>query len=122
MTTIPRPGQAVRGSQSGRPIMALLDLLGRRWALRVIWELRDGPLSFRELQQRCGSISSSVLNQRLAELRAAGVLEHRAQGYALSAEGRRLLELYPPLEAWAQGWARRERRTGAGARARRERA
>jgi DNA-binding HxlR family transcriptional regulator len=89
--------------------MALLDLLGRRWALRVIWELRDRPLSFRELQQRSGSISSSVLNDRLAELRGAGAIERREQGYALSAEGRRLLELYPPLEAWAQRWARRAR-------------
>jgi DNA-binding HxlR family transcriptional regulator len=119
MTTIPRPGQTVRGSHSGRPIMALLDLLGRRWALRVIWELRDGPLSFRALQQRCGSISSSVLNQRLAELRAAGALEHRAQGYALSVEGRRLLELYPSLDAWAQRWARRERNSREVARPRR---
>jgi DNA-binding HxlR family transcriptional regulator len=108
----------VRGSHTGRPIMALLDLLGRRWALRVIWELRHGPLSFRELQRRCGSISSSVLNQRLAELRAAGALERGEQGYALSAEGRRLLELYPQLEAWAQRWARRTRsgRDGGGPR------
>ncbi|HTO53257.1 MAG TPA: transcriptional regulator, partial [Myxococcota bacterium] len=43
----PRPGAAVRGSRSGRPIMAALDLLGRRWALRVLWELRNGPHSFR---------------------------------------------------------------------------
>jgi hypothetical protein len=47
---IPRPGVAVRGSQSGRPVMALLDLLGRRWALRTIWELREDSLSFRALQ------------------------------------------------------------------------
>jgi DNA-binding HxlR family transcriptional regulator len=110
MTTIPRPGGATRGSRGGRPIMALLDLLGRRWALRVIWELRERPRSFRELQRRCGSISSSVLNQRLTELRAAGAVEHRADGYALSAEGRRLLELYPAIDAWAKRWARRERR------------
>ena len=89
--------------------MALLDLLGRRWTLRVIWELREGPLSFRDLQQRCGAVSSSVLNQRLVELRAAGAVEHCAEGYALTLEGGRLLELYPPLERWAQRWARRER-------------
>ena len=35
---------AVRGSRTGRPVMALLDLLGRRWTLRIVWELRDGPL------------------------------------------------------------------------------
>jgi DNA-binding HxlR family transcriptional regulator len=89
--------------------MALLDLLGRRWTLRIIWELRERPLTFRELQSRCGSMSSSVLNQRLAELHAAGATEHAAEGYRLTGEGRRLLELYPPMQAWADRWARRER-------------
>jgi DNA-binding HxlR family transcriptional regulator len=89
--------------------MALLDLLGRRWALRVIWELRDGPLTFRQAQARCGTISSSVLNDRLAELRAAGIVEASAEGYRLSDDGRELLALYPPLDAWAQRWAERER-------------
>ena len=89
--------------------MALLDLLGRRWALRVIWELRDGPLSFRQLQVRCGAISSSVLNDRLAELRAAEIVEASGEGYRLSGEGRELLALYPPLNAWAERWAERDR-------------
>jgi DNA-binding HxlR family transcriptional regulator len=110
MPNIPRPGRPVRGSDSGRPIMALLDLLGRRWALRVIWELRQDTLSFRELQARCAKMSSSVLNQRLAELRAAGIVEIRSDGYALTDEGRRLLELYPGLQAWAERWAEREAR------------
>jgi DNA-binding HxlR family transcriptional regulator len=87
--------------------MALLDLLGRRWAMRAIWELRDGPLAFRALQERCGGVSSSVLNQRLAELREAGVVEMGEGGYALTGVGERLLEAYPPLDAWARRWARR---------------
>jgi DNA-binding HxlR family transcriptional regulator len=89
--------------------MALLDLLGRRWALRVIWELRHGPLAFRALQERCAGMSSSVLNQRLRELRAAEIVELGRDGYRLTNEGRRLLEAYAPLEAWAQRWAARER-------------
>jgi DNA-binding HxlR family transcriptional regulator len=89
--------------------MALLDLLGRRWALRVIWELRDGPLSFRQAQARCGQVSSSVLNDRLAELRAAGIVATGEEGYALTLEGRELLEAYRPLDAWAERWAARER-------------
>ena len=53
--------------------MALLDLLGRRWALRIGWELRDGgTLTFRQLQERCDGASSSVVNDRIRELRAAG--------------------------------------------------
>ena len=89
--------------------MALLDLLGRRWALRVIWELRDEPLSFREAQSRCGAISSSVLNDRLSELRAAGIVEAGDRGYQLTGEGRELLAIYPPVQAWADRWAKRER-------------
>jgi DNA-binding HxlR family transcriptional regulator len=103
----PSPGRPARGSASGRPIMALLDLLGRRWALRVIWELREQPLTFRVLQERCAGMSSSVLNQRLGELRAAGVLEAGPDGYRLTDEGRLLLSAYPPLDAWAERWAER---------------
>jgi|SRR5581483_3086670 len=98
----------VRGSRTGRPIMALLDLLGRRWTLRVLWELRDGEApAFRALQERCGGVSSSVLAARLAELREAGVVELREPGgYALTARGRELLDLLAPLDAWAKGVSR----------------
>jgi DNA-binding HxlR family transcriptional regulator len=107
---MPSPGKPVRGSQSGQPIMALLDLLGRRWALRVVWELRDSTLSFRDLQAACGDISSSVLNQRLGELRHAGIVEAGDDGgFRLTDEGRRLLEAYRPLDAWARRWAKRTR-------------
>lgn len=95
--------------------MALLDLLGRRWTLRVIWELRGGPLSFRALQAACSGMSPSVLNQRLAELREALIVQAGEDGYGLSARGRELLELFGPLNDWAQDWARALRRTGSGA-------
>lgn len=85
--------------------MVLLDLLGRRWALRVLWELRgDRCLSFRDLQAASGGVSPTVLNRRLQELRAAGVVEH-AEGYRLSAMGRSLLAALAPLDAWARQWA-----------------
>jgi DNA-binding HxlR family transcriptional regulator len=103
----PLPGRTVRGSRTGRPEMALLDLLGRRWALRVLWELRDGEaLTFRELQARCGNISSSVLNDRLRELREAGIVDGAVPGYRLSREGSQLLDALEPLTGWAKRWAR----------------
>ena len=106
--SMPLPGRPVRGSKTGRPVMALLDLLGRRWALRVLWELRDGEaLTFRELQSKCGGVSSSVLNDRLRELRdAAIVTTDRAAGYQLTNQGRELLEALAPVDAWAKRWAR----------------
>src|SRR4030095_5139549 len=88
--------RAVRGSVTGRPIMVLLDLLGRRWSLRVLWELRAEPLSFRALQERCGDVSPSVLNVRLAELREAGLIATTEQGYTLTVQARALGELLMP--------------------------
>jgi DNA-binding HxlR family transcriptional regulator len=93
-----------------RPVMELLDLLGRRWALRVIWELRgDEGLTFRELQSRCSEVSSSVLSQRVRELTETGVVGRDEGGYVLTPRGRSLLELLLPLDEWARKWARSRR-------------
>jgi DNA-binding HxlR family transcriptional regulator len=98
---------SVRGSRTGRPIMVLLDALGRRWALRVMWELRDGARSFRALREAMDAVSPTVLNDRLAELRELGLVELGDEGYALSSDGASLAQLLVPLDAWAQRWGRR---------------
>jgi DNA-binding HxlR family transcriptional regulator len=103
----PRPGRAVRGSSTGRPIMALFDLLGRRGTLRVLWELRGGArLTFRALQG-AAELSPSVLATRLAELRAVALVEHDVGGYGLTRTGRTLLRQLASLNRWAQRWAER---------------
>lgn len=90
--------------------MALLDLLGRRWALRILWELREEQWTFQSLRQRCDSVSPSVLNQRLAELREARiVLLERGRGYGLTDEGKSLLYALAPMNDWARRWAARSR-------------
>lgn len=101
---IPRPGEKVRGSLSGSPINALFDLLGRRWALGILWQL-DEPRTFRGLQSLCGSVSPSILNARLKDLREAGVVERSDDGYALTARGRELRALIVPLGAWSADWS-----------------
>jgi len=105
---LPVPGKAVRGSRTGRPVMALLDMLGKRWVLRILWELRSAPLTFREVREHCDEMPPTVLKQRLRELRDAGivVLEEPA-GYALSPSGKQLLEALMPLQRWAEQWQKR---------------
>lgn len=108
--TTPKPGKPVRGSQSGRPIMALLDLLGRRWALRILWELREERVGFRALQDRCDGMSPSVLSQRLVELQEAGIVQqNEGADYTLTQDGITLLQSLAPLNDWAFHWAERER-------------
>ena len=112
MTSAPRPGRPVRGSRTGKPVMALLDLLGRRWALRVLWELRGEPLTSRALREACGGVSPTVLSDRTKELREAGLLCLEGQaGYALTPLGRELLERFHPLVQWSERWADALRRT-----------
>lgn len=86
--------------------MALLDLLGRRMALRILWELRDARLTFRALQS-AAETNPSVLNTRLSELRDAGLVDHDDGGYALTALGQDLLQKFLPLHQWAESWAKR---------------
>jgi DNA-binding HxlR family transcriptional regulator len=103
---LPLPGRPVRGSRTGRPVMALLDLLGRRGTLRLLWELRDGhPQGFRLLRDSAGGLSPSVLSTRLRELREAGIAEMGDGGYRLTPAGLDLLRRLQPLNRWAEGWA-----------------
>jgi DNA-binding HxlR family transcriptional regulator len=107
MAKAPLPGRRVRGSVTGRPVMAALDLLGRRWALRILWELRDGPVPARELQARCDAMSSSVLYQRLEELSDGRLVRRTEPGsYELTSIGAGLAGALDPLDAWARRWQR----------------
>jgi DNA-binding HxlR family transcriptional regulator len=86
--------------------MAALDLLGRRWSLRILWELRDGALGARALRARCDDMSSSVLYDRLGELVEAGlVAQDSALEYGLTPLGRELRKATEPLDRWAIRWS-----------------
>lgn len=99
--------RAVRGSRTGRPIMVLLDLLGRRWALRILWELREQTLTSRSLRAACDEASPTVLQARLSELRAAGFIELvPSSGYRLTAMGRELQDNLLPLHRFAERWSK----------------
>jgi DNA-binding HxlR family transcriptional regulator len=104
---LPLPGKPVRGSQSGRPLMAALDLLGRRWTLRILWELRRKPYKFRDLQERCDNMSTSVLSTRLKDMQAQKLLDSTAEdGWHLTDHGRSLLLVLAPLTDWSERWAK----------------
>ena len=100
---------AIRGSRTGRPIMALLDLLGRRWTLRIIWELREErALTSRALRTACDEASPTIMQARLSELRETGLVElEPGGGYRLTGLGKELMENFMPLHRFAERWAKR---------------
>ena len=96
----------MRGSHSGTPVMAVFDLLGRRWAMGIIWGLSRGPSTFRGLQEYCESISPSILNRRLKELREAKLIVRTLDGYCLTPLGEELFAVLKPFGAWSRKWAK----------------
>jgi DNA-binding HxlR family transcriptional regulator len=106
---IPKPGKPVRGSRTGAPIMALFDLLGRRWAMGIIWNLYRGPSTFRNLQTGCeskgGKISPSVLNARLKDLQEAQLVIRTLSGYELTPLGKELFVLLQPFAPLSNRWS-----------------
>ena len=102
-----KPGQKARGSETGRPIMVLLDHLGQRWTLRILWELRAGRLTFREIQERCDKISPTLLNKRLKELRELSLINHETGGYAYTSMGKELADQLATLDHWSKRWAKK---------------
>jgi DNA-binding HxlR family transcriptional regulator len=88
--------------------MVLLDLLGRRWTLRIVWELRDGPMTSRALRERCDDISPTVLQTRIGDLREAGFVGLETPGgYFLTDWGCEMLDKVLPLHAFAERWLKR---------------
>jgi DNA-binding HxlR family transcriptional regulator len=88
--------------------MAVLDLLGRRWVLRILWYLKDGEKrTTRAIQQACEISSPNVLSSRLKELKNAGVVKLEDKGgYCVTEKGRALLSAMRPLAVWADQWAK----------------
>jgi len=86
-------------------VSQLLALLEARYALRVLWALRDGHAqTFRLLQDSVGGITPNTLNTRIKELREAGIVSHGSDGYCLTLSGQDLLKRLSDLQAFAGKW------------------
>jgi DNA-binding HxlR family transcriptional regulator len=97
---------AMTASTTDPAFAELLELVGRRWTLRIIWELRSGRLAFNELRKRAGGMSQSVLVTRLTELFGAGLVADVEGGYQLTPHGAELAAQLNQLSTWSVGWAR----------------
>jgi DNA-binding HxlR family transcriptional regulator len=84
----------------------LLALLEARYAIRVLWALRDGHAqTFRLLQDSVGGITPNTLNTRIKEMREAGLMSHGDDGYVVTPLGADLLKRLSDLPAFATKWA-----------------
>lgn len=92
-------------SKENVAIGQLLALLESRYAIRVLWALRDGHAqTFRLLQDSVGTITPNTLNTRIKDLRAAGLVDHGNDGYVVTPLGADLLKRLADLPAFAAKW------------------
>jgi len=92
-------------SKENAAIGQLLELLESRYAIRVLWALRDGHAqTFRLLQDSVGTITPNTLNTRIKNLRGAGLVDHGHDGYVVTTLGADLLKRLADLPAFATKW------------------
>ncbi|MCG8611935.1 MAG: helix-turn-helix transcriptional regulator [Pseudomonadales bacterium] len=96
----------MNNKQPTRPIVALIDLLSKKWVLRMLWELNKGACTFRELQLRCGDVSPTIINRRIKDLHGAKLVsKSSSDGYKLTEQGEELIQLFYPVNEFATRWA-----------------
>jgi DNA-binding HxlR family transcriptional regulator len=93
-----------RGYGESCPVAHALDLIGDRWALLVVRELRLGPRRFADLSAALPAIGPTTLTQRLRDLAAIGVLARegggRSASYRLTEWGADLEPVFGALARW----------------------
>ncbi len=83
----------------------LLSLLESRYAMRLIWALRDGhPQTFRLLQDSIGGVTPNTLNTRLKAMREHGLVAHSSAGYHITALGADLIRRMSDFPPFASKW------------------
>lgn len=102
------PCAGTQAAACGEGIRRAFDFLGKRWNGVILGTLGSGHLGFADLRRGVGSITDSVLSDRLNELVRAGLVERtvtdtRPPGvsYRLSPGGRELLPVLEQLGSWA---------------------
>lgn len=90
------------------PIRDILDRIGDRWSLLVLWMLNQGPHRFSELRRRIGDVSQRMLAQTLRRLEQDGFVSRTVTAtvpprvdYELTALGRSFMGPMGILIDWA---------------------
>lgn len=99
---MPRPASDARC-----PVTAVVDLVGGKWKIPLLWHLQRGPLRYGGLRRAIPGISEKMLGQQLRALAAGGLVERTAYAeipprveYALTERGRALTPALNALADW----------------------
>lgn len=93
------------------PVATTVELIGNKWKLLIIRNLRERPWRFNELKKDLAGISQKVLTDNLRALEADGIITRTAYPevpprveYALSELGETLRPVLNSMEAWGESY------------------
>lgn len=81
------------------PIVSMVDMLEKKWALRIMKEVYHGNTHFNELKRKMSGITPAILSKRLKELESAHVLTKKTSKtkiveYRLGPKARHIMECW----------------------------
>ena len=101
--------QQGRWRRSACPVANALDLVGDKWSLLIIRDMRHGKRTYGELADSPERIPTNILADRLKRLEEAGIIARAAYqerpvryAYTLTEKGKDLGELLLALVRWGK--------------------
>ena len=91
------------------PIERGMRIIGGKWKGSILWHLQEGPVRFNDLARQLGGASKKMVNQRLKEMEAIGLVKRKvlstqpvAVAYEITDFGRSSLTVLEQLKEWAE--------------------
>lgn len=99
-------------SQKACSLKDVLDIIGGKWAMPIIYNLSKGKMRFKEIERTIEGINTRMLVKELKNMEANGILTRNVFAtvpptveYALTEKGRKLLPSIKSLHQWGQEFA-----------------
>ncbi len=88
------------------PVAKAAEMLGEKWTILILRELLYGTSRFSDFQRAIKGISPTMLNKRLKELEAHGLVTKSDHDYRLTPAGEDLGPLVRQYAIWGMRWTR----------------
>ena len=89
-----------------------MDIVGGKWKMVVLWQLRNGVVRFSELKRQLNGVTQKMLTQQLRELEESGLITRTVYPvvppkveYGLTEESKKLIPVLDALCQWSTDYA-----------------
>lgn len=91
-------------------------LIGGKWKIPILWNLKEGTMRFGEIKQQLGSVTPKMLTQQLRELEEAGLIKRLVYAeipprveYLLTEDAITILPILEQLSQWGNDYYNKQK-------------